>query len=198
MNSPSELPNATTSQQNNKMTFWIVLLPLIVYTLVEEFYGLYWGLICGIVIGVLELIFEKWQYKKISSATWLVNIMVIGLGFLSLYENDGVWFKLQPAFAEGLMVILLWGSILLKKPFLVELSKKQNMNLPPFMDAFLSGITFRLGVFFLIHTALATWAAIKWTTAQWAILKGIGFTLSFIFYLFIELFVFLKKQKKRP
>lgn len=180
---------------SNKLVLLSGILPLIVYTVVEEVYGTYWGLIAGLVLGVIEIVMEKLLYKKVSTVTWIVNALVIGLGCVSLYMNDGIWFKLQPAFAELLMVIILWGSLILKKPFLREMALKQNPNTPEYMLAFFSNITFRLGIFFFIHCLLAVWAAYEWSTVNWALLKGVGLTVSALIYLAIEMWWFLKTTR---
>jgi len=190
----SPLPNA--KPPSNKLVLLSGILPLIVYTVVEEVYGTYWGLIAGLILGVVEIIVEKVLYKKVSTVTWIVNALVIALGCVSLYMNDGIWFKLQPAFAEFIMVVILWGSLVLKKPFLRELALKQNPEIPVYLLDFFSSITFRLGVFFLLHCALATWAAFDWSTINWALLKGVGLTVSSVIYLAIEMWWFLKKQRK--
>lgn len=180
---------------NNKLVLLSGILPLVVYTIVEEVYGTYWGLIAGLILGVLEIVFEKIVYKKINTVTWIVNAMIISLGGMSLYMNDGIWFKLQPAFAELTMVIILWGSILFKKPFLKEMAAKQMPNIPEPMLEFFEQITFRLGLFFLVHSGLAIWAALEWSTINWALLKGVGLTISIVIYLVIEMWLFMKKKK---
>lgn len=185
----------SSPQPSKKLVLLSGLLPLIVYTIVEEVYGVYWGLIAGLILGVIEIIVEKILYKKVSSMTWIVNAMIIGLGLVSLYMNDGIWFKLQPAFAEALMVIVLWGSIILKKPFLQEVAKKQMPDLQPKMQEFFGHITFRLGLFFLVHTGLAVWAAYSWSTINWALLKGVGLTVSIVAYLGVEMFFFIRRNR---
>tara|TARA_B110001454_G_C12723186_1_gene435828 strand:- start:13964 stop:14554 length:591 start_codon:yes stop_codon:yes gene_type:complete len=193
LNSHSQRPPSPSP--SNKLVLLSGLLPLVVYTIVEETYGTYWGLIAGLILGVVEIITEKIMYKKVSTMTWTVNAMVIGLGCVSLYMNDGIWFKLQPALAELLMVIVLWGSLFFKKPFLREMALKQNPNTPPHMLDFFSSITFRLGIFFLAHSILAVWAAYDWTTVNWALLKGVGLTVSAVVYLAIEMWWFQKTKK---
>ncbi|MBL7543007.1 MAG: septation protein IspZ [Bdellovibrionaceae bacterium] len=189
------LTSHSPRQPSNKLVLISGIVPLIVYTIVEEVYGVYWGLIAGLVLGIVEIIVEKILYKKVSTITWIVNAMIISLGCVSLYMNDGIWFKLQPAFAEALMVIILWGSLLMKKPFLQEMAKKQMPDLPPMMQEFFGKITFRLGLFFLAHTALAIWAAFDWSTVNWALLKGVGLTVSALAYLGIEMFFFIRGNR---
>lgn len=197
LNSNVAKQSSTIKPSSNKLVLLSGILPLVVYTLVEEIYGTKWGLIAGLVLGIFEIIFEKAMYKKVSTITWVVNLMVIALGAVSLYMDDGIWFKLQPAFAEFVMVVVLWGSILLKKPFLREMAAKQMPNTPVHMLDFFESITFRLGLFFLVHCALAVWAAYEWSTINWALLKGVGLTVSSIVYLAAEMWYFIKKKKGR-
>ena len=194
LSSEKPIVRPTPAAPSNKLMLLSGVLPLVVYTIIEEVYGTYWGLVAGLVLGILEIIFEKMVYKKVSTVTWIVNAMVIALGCVSLYMNDGIWFKLQPAFAEAVMVIILWGSLVLKKPFLREMAAKQMPNTPKAMLDFFESITFRLGFFFLIHTLLAIWAAFNWSTLNWALLKGVGLTVSSVLYLGAEMWLFMKRS----
>jgi hypothetical protein len=73
------------------------------------------------------------------------------------------------------------------------------LELAPWLTPLLSGATFRFGLFFGAHAALATWAALHWSTAAWAALKGIGFTGTFILYGLLEAW-FLRRaiSRRRP
>lgn len=173
------------------------LLPIIAFTVIEEKYGPLYGLIAAMVFGIGELIFEKVKYKKISGITWMGNGLVIGLGIVSIFTQEGLWFKLQPAILELLFTGMLWVTQWMGKPMLVELSKKQNPELPEYFLEFLKGINFRFGIFFLIQAALATWAAFKWSTQAWAVLKGLGVTLSLVLYMIIEILAFRYRLKKK-
>jgi intracellular septation protein len=176
--------------------FWGGLLPIILFTLIEEYYGTLWGLIAALIFGVGEITFELWKYKKVSKITLISNGLIIFLGVISLFTQEGIWFKLQPAFLEFGMVVFLWGSLVLKKPFLLVLAEQQKINLPAILTAEFPKLTFRLGIFFLIHTGLAIWSALYWSTTHWALLKGIGLTVSMIVYLIAEMFfIRLKIQK---
>lgn len=172
------------------------LLPIILFTLIEEYYGTLWGLVAALIFGFGEIIYELIKYKKIEKITLISNGLIIFLGFISLFTQEGIWFKLQPAFLELGMVVFLWGSLALGKPFLLVMAEQQKINLPPELLSEFPKITFRLGIFFLLHTGLAIWAAFRWSTTHWALLKGIGLTVSMIIYLFAEVFYIRLKLKK--
>ncbi|MFV8258281.1 inner membrane-spanning protein YciB [Bdellovibrio bacteriovorus] len=162
------------------------LLPVIAFTLIEEYYGIIPGLIAGMIFGLGEIIWELYRHKKVQKITWIGNGMLLGLGAISLISSEGIWFKLQPALMEGAFAIVLWGSLVVKKPLLVYLAEQQGQQFPEIIKSRMAGITFRTGIFFAIHAVLATWAALEWSTTNWALLKGIGLTVSFILYLVIE------------
>ena len=178
------------------------ILPVLVFTLVEEIYGTLWGLIVGMIFGVGEILHERIRYGKVDGITWFGNGILLVLGGVSLATQEGIWFKLQPALIEVGMGALLIGSWIVGKPFLGLMARKQKTldQLPPsvrerFGQA-LSGLTLRLAIFFWLHAALATYAALYWSTRAWALLKGVGFTVSMLLYMLVEILV-LRAQVRR-
>lgn len=173
------------------------LLPVIAFTLIEEKYGVIPGIIAGMIFGVGEIIFELVKYKKVSTITWIGNALILLMGGISLVFADGIWFKLQPAIFEGFFASFLWMSLIMNKNFLLMIAEKQGQSIPEFLKKKFDGICFRLGLFFAIHTGLAIWAALAWSTTNWALLKGVGLMLSFIIYLLLEGF-YLRTKLKKP
>lgn len=175
------------------------LVPVLVFTFVEEYYGTLWGLIAGMVFGVGELLWEKIKQGKIDAITWIGNGLILVLGGISLFTQEGLWFKLQPSILETAMGILCVGSVLVGKPFLTALAEKQGAlsqapePVRPLMAAQFKGLTLRFGIFFLLHAALAAWAAFYWSTRAWMILKGVGFTLSFLAYGLVEVLLMRRR-----
>jgi intracellular septation protein len=163
------------------------ILPVIAFTVIEEKFGIIWGVIAGMVFSVGEMAWEWARDRRISSVTLGVSLMILVLGGISLWANDGIWFKLQPALSEAAFCLLLLGSLILGKPFLVAAMEKQGTVLPPAIRAAMPGLTLRLALFFGFHAILATWAAFHWSTSAWALLKGVGFTGSMILYMGIEI-----------
>ena len=175
------------------------ILPVVAFTLVEEYYGTLWGLIAGMAFGVGEILWEWVTSKKVDAITWIGNGILIVLGTISLFTNEGIFFKLQPAILEAATAVLLVGSVAVGRPLLIMMAHKQGVfsTVPPqvraSMEGAMKGFTLRLGIFFLLHAALAVYSALYWSTRAWAILKGVGFTGSLVVYMLAETVVMRRK-----
>jgi intracellular septation protein len=176
--------------------FFAGLLPVIAFTLIEEYYGTLAGLIAGMVFGCGEILWELFKYRKVNAITWIGNGLLLILGGVSLLSSEGFWFKMQPAIMEAMFALFLWGSLLMKKNLLVYLVEQQGQTFPPPIKDRLDGLSLRIGFFFAFHAALASYAAIYWSTTAWALLKGLGLTLSFIVYLVAEA-MYLRRHVQR-
>ena len=172
------------------------LLPVIAFTLVEEYYGPLYGVIAAMVFGVGEISYELWKYKKVQKITWISNALILAMGAIAIIADDGLWFKMQPAIMELFFAVVLIGSYFLKKPLLLMMSEKQHQPIPPHLKNALPGLTFRIGVFFVFQAALATWAALYWSTAAWAFLKSVGIILFLIVYMLGEGLYLRKKFRE--
>ena len=200
MNLNSNLNTKPSAKTAFLALFFGGLLPVIAFTVIEEKYGTLAGLIAGMVFGSGEIIYELFRYKKVNTITWVGNSLLLGLGGISLISSDGYWFKLQPALLEFGFFIFLLSSWILKKPFMRMMLEKQNPTAPQFLKDRMSGMTWRLSLFFLIHALVATWAALKWSTENWALLKGLGITITMILYMGAEVLwmrLQLKNQVKQ-
>jgi intracellular septation protein len=167
------------------------LLPIVAFTAIEEFYGIVWGLVAGMVFGVGEIIWEWKSRGKVQGITWGANIMILVLGGASLLTQEGLWFKLQPALMEAIFALVLVGSVLLGRPLLWSLASRQLPATAPaparlVLEKGLRGMTWRMGVFFALQAAVAAWAAVYWSTQAWALLKGVGLTVSLLGYGVVE------------
>lgn len=202
MITPSESPPTNTlspgpSKKSQALSFFFGgVLPIVAFTIIEDNYGPLWGTVAGMIFGVGELFYEKVKFKKIATITWVGNGMILGLGGISIFTNDGIWFKLQPAILEAFFALLLWGSLIAKKNLLLMMAEKQGQQIPDILKVRFNGLTFRIGIFMATHSVLAVWAAFYWSTSAWAWLKGAGLTISFIAYMIIEL-IFIRKKIQR-
>ena len=178
------------------------IVPIIAFTVIEEKFGTLWALGAGMAFGVGEVVFEWIRYRRVEAMTWIGNAMILVLGTVSLVTADGIWFKLQPAVIEAVMGMILFISVLMKKPLLSMMAKKQGAfdrlpdTLSGVMERVMSAMTFRVSFFLFANSLLATWAALYWSTRAWAFLKGVGFIVGLILYLFVEA-VLMRKALSR-
>lgn len=174
---------------SGKQQILLTLIPVILFTLAEEWGGLSWALGLSVIYAVFELSWEFWRFHKISGMTLFSNAMVVGLSLVSYYTQDGMWFKLQPAILEVAMAVILIGSFLLKKPMLIALMEQQGHSVTDEMRHFFGGLTLRMGYFFLFQAGLAVFAALYWSTEIWAFLKSVGVLVMMVLYMLIEVFI---------
>lgn len=189
-----------------RMLFLGGILPVVAFTLIEEYYGTAAGLVAGMVLGVAEITWEWRTQRRVDPVTWSGNGALLVLGAISLLTEKGIWFKLQPALLEAVTGAALVGSVIVGKPILLAMVEKQGIferfpgPVRPQARALLarefSRMCVRLGLFFFAHAVLAIWAALYASTAVWAFLKGVGFTVSMVLYLAIE-GVALRRKVKR-
>jgi intracellular septation protein len=166
----------------------------VAFTLIEAWQGILAGLVAGMLFGLAELLWERLSTGRASGLTVGSTLLVLGLGGVALLTQEGIWFKLQPALMEAALALACWGSWLGGRPLLLELARKQGaLDRPglapgarPVLERALSGMTLRAGGFLFLQAVLTTWAAFRWSTAAWALLKGVGFGVSFVAYLAIE------------
>jgi len=116
----------SVSPQRSKMLRSLLfggVLPIVAYTIVEEVFGILWGLVAGMVLAVGEILWEWKTRKHVDAITWTGSGILLTLGLVSLITSDGIWFRLQPAILEGIMGIGLLVSLAMGKPFLNLLAK---------------------------------------------------------------------------
>ncbi len=157
--------------------------------MVEEWGGLTWALLLSVIYAIGEIGWEYWRFRQISKMTLFSNFMVVGLSLISYFTQDGLWFKLQPAILELVFAFFLIGSFILKKPLLISMMKSQGHEVNEVMQFFFSGLTFRMGLFFIAQSALAVYAGLYWSTEMWAFLKSIGILIMMVAYMLIEVII---------
>jgi len=185
------------SNLSNKQQILLMLVPLVLFTVVEEWGGLTWALVLSVIYAIGEVGWELWRFRRISKLTLFSNLMVVGLSFVSYLTQDGLWFKLQPAILEIIFAIILIGSYLLKKPLLISMMKSQGHEVNEIMLQFFNGLTFRMGLFFIAQSILAVYASLYWSTEVWAFLKSIGLFVMMIGYMVLEVLIFKLKTTQQ-
>jgi len=177
------------------------ILPILIFTFVEEVYGVFWGSIAGIVFSLGEVLYEKFFIGQVQKITWVSFFFILILGGVSVLTQDGFWFKVQTAILQGILGVILIGSFLMKKPLIVTLANAQGLfeKVPEqkdFLEKSFGRLTFRLGFYFIFLGGVSAWIAFEASTRFFSFWKSLGLPIALMGYMLIEIF-FMRAAQKR-
>lgn len=183
--------------QNHKkiflQSFTIGFLPLIVYILVDEFYGLVPGILSAIGFGFLEFIYSLVKEKRIEYFVLFDVGLLTLLGAVSLVFHNDILIKLKPAFINIIFLILIYITVFTSRPILIEMSLRRIKGIT-FEEFQLESMKVVLKAFFyvfLVHTFLIIYAAFFWSKEVW------GFVTGGLFYILAILVVLFEIGKRK-
>jgi intracellular septation protein len=157
--------------------FLLSFIPAVGYWLLETYTSLEIALIGGIVLGLLEMAVEK---------IFTGHVLVVILGFVSLYAREGLWFKLQPTFTG----IAIGGFLLFKKltghSLILDMLKDMQQT-PPLPEQAYKTMETHLTIFLFAFAAFMAKVAIYDSTSVWIFWKTGGFYVAFGAFLVVEL-----------
>jgi intracellular septation protein len=176
--------------------FLMSFIPAVAYWILESYFTLEIALIGGIVLGVLEMLFEKKFSGHIHTLSKVNLSLIVVLGVISLIAKEGLFFKLQPTFT-GLGV----ASFLVFKKFkgqslMVDMMKdmgQEKLPLPPF---FYKTMEWHLCLFLIGFALFMAKVAIYESTATWLFWKTGGFYIAFGGFTVFEM-LFLRWRIKK-
>jgi intracellular septation protein len=175
--------------------FLLSFIPAAAYWLLETYTSLEIALIGGIVLGLIEMIAEKYFTGHVHTLSKLNISLVVGLGVISLAAREGVWFKLQPTLT-GLAIggYLLFQKLRGHSLMLDMLSDmKQKAPLPP--EAY-RVMEWHMCVFLFAFAVWMAHVAVNTSTANWLFWKTGGFYIAFGGFMIGEM-LFLKWYLRR-
>lgn len=172
------------------------LIPLLVFILADELWGMKVGLAVAVSIGLIELLVTFFREKKLDRFVLLDTLLLLLLSALSyLFENE-IFFKVKPAMIDLVLAALISLSLFTKIDPLGSMSQRLLSGVQ--MNGFQKDLFRRnLWVMFwmvLIHTLLVLWAAFFLSKEIWAFISS--------FLLFIMMgsyigFEFIRQRFKR-
>jgi intracellular septation protein A len=179
-------------------TFTLSLIPLVVYFIIDEFLGLYWGVIAAIIAGIIEVIYYQIKDKLWDKIAIASTALIIIMGLLSILLKSPVFIMFKPVIFEGIFGIMLIGISILKFPFIKDMMRKHSgMEISADLEKHLHGMTLRMGIMLLIHAGLIAYVVFQYSKKEWIFVKGVLFY-AFAGILFLFEFIysrfFLRKK----
>lgn len=183
---------------SQKNFFLISFLPALVYWYLEGNYPIRVAITGGLILAVAEITFEKFYTKHVHTLSKFNFFLIAFLGALSLLGEDGVWFRLQPAFTgvgiAGFMIYrLIAGDGLMVEMMQSMPNRPDPEKVPTFLFK-----TMEKHMVFLFggYGLFMVFVALKLSTDQWLFWKTLGFYITFGVFTVIELFYLRFSLKK--
>jgi isopentenyldiphosphate isomerase/intracellular septation protein A len=174
-------------------SFTIGFLPLLIYILVDDLYGLIPGIIAAVGFGAAEFFYTWIREKRVEYFVLMDVVLLSILGVISISFHNDLFIKLKPALMNGIFLVLIYITAFTPHPILIEMSLRRLKGIT-FEDFQLQAMKQMLRKFFyliLIHTLVIVYAAFYLSKEAW------GFITGGLFYLMVGViiaFEFIKRK----
>lgn len=158
-------------------------LPLIVFALVDVFFGMKSAIVAAIVIAIAEAAWSWHSFGEIDQMTWISLGLILVMGIISLRMRDARLFKFQPVVMAAVLALALVWFQWQGTPLLVQMMPKVAKLLPPDRQWIatdetiiksMARLDFMMVAVFICHGALVAWSALHKSTVHWIIMRGLG------------------------
>lgn len=177
---------------NKKIVSFLLMafLPLVIFFIVDSFFGPFYGIIFAIIWGVGELIYERIKNKRYDFFILFDIFLLTLMGIISIYLKNGKFFLLKPAVIEFIFVLYLLV-LYFSGEDKVKRWIKRYMKMDMDMDLYILRKTILItAVFFFVHAGLILYSAFYLSKKWWLFINGVFLYIA-IFVAFI--FVVVKK-----
>ncbi len=176
------------------------LVPLLVFLLADEIWGMKVGLVVAVSIGLLEMLVTWIREKKLDRFVLLDTLLLLLLSALSYFFENEIFFKVKPAMIDLVLLAMISLSLFTKIDPLGSMSQRYLNGVK--MDGNQKEL-FRknLWVMFwmvLVHTLLVLWAAFFLSKEIWAFISSFVLFIMMGGYLGFELIRQKLRKKNIP
>ena len=179
------------------------MVPLLVFILADEIWGMKIGLVVAVSIGIIELLIAWVREKKLDRFVLLDTLLLLLLSSLSyLFENE-IFFKIKPAMIDLVLLALLAMSLFTRIDPLGAMTNRYLNGLKmngDQKDLFRRNLVVMFWLV-LFHTGMVLWAAFFLSKEIWAFLSSFALFIMMGLYLALEILrqkFFVKKMPVGP
>jgi len=166
-------PSPTPSRAKLILNLCYSLIPLLAFWIIEQEYGVEAGVIVAIILAIIEVVWIYVRERRLESFAVWSAVLIIIMGIVSWQTKDKMWIYLKPAIFEGIFAAIFIITSIIGKPFMLIMAQRQFGHDQPFNEfqlRYFRGLNWRIGILFIIHTALTVYTAI-WYQDAWAFVK---------------------------
>ena len=167
--------------------FLISFLPAILYWYLETKYPVKVALMGGIILSVLEVVFERLYIGHVHQLSKFNFFLIIFLGGFSLMEENGIWFKLQPTLSFWAIAAYMIWKLRKGKGFFLEMMNDIKPDGPKPAEFIMKSMERNMVVMFILYGCLMAVLAVYFDTSIWAFFKTAGFFVVMGIFMIIQI-----------
>jgi isopentenyldiphosphate isomerase/intracellular septation protein A len=169
-------------------------IPLFVFIIADEFWGMKVGLVVALLIGIGEMCVTWYREKRLDRFVLLDTGLLVGLSGVSILLENEIFFKLKPALIELILCAILGVSVFSSVDIIGTMTRKymKGVEMNEIQEALFKRNLRNLFYIVIAHTALVFYSAFYMSKEAWAFISGGLFYILFAIYF---LFEFLKNRR---
>jgi len=170
-------------------------IPLFVFIIADEYWGMKVGIIVALLIGLGEMGYTWIREKRLDRFVFLDTSLLVALSGISILLENDIFFKLKPALIELILCAILGVSVFSPIDIIGSMTRKymKGIEMNQAQEALFKRNLRNLFYITIFHTALVVYSAFYMSKEAWAFISGGLFYILFILYFGYE---FLKNRKR--
>lgn len=179
-------------------TMFLQMLPILIFVIVDAIFS---NTVVSIASAVLFAIFQMIvTFSKTGAFDYFILVDVIlitGLGLISIFSKNDLFFKVKPAIIEAIMVLFILGLYFAPDTFVLgyfERFMPKNMAFTDEGIVLLKKMLLWVSLYTVVHIAAILYTALHSSRRVWALVSGPGY---YFIFIPIMLVVLIKKGKER-
>jgi isopentenyldiphosphate isomerase/intracellular septation protein A len=170
-------------------------IPLLVFIIADEIWGMKVGLIVALIIGIAELIFTWFREKRFDRFILLDTALLVALSGISILLENDIFFKLKPALIELILCAILAFSLFTRIDVVGTMTARymKGVAMSGQQSEMYRKSLRNLFWIVLVHSFLVVFAAFYLGNEAWAFISGGMFYIVFGVFFIYE---FFKNRRK--
>lgn len=165
-------------------------IPLFVFIIADEFWGMKVGIIVALLIGLGEMGLTWFREKRLDRFVLLDTALLVALSGVSILLENDIFFKLKPALIELILCAILGVSVFSSLDIIGTMTRKymKGVEMNEVQEALFKKNLRNLFYIVVAHTALVFYSAFYMSKEAWAFISGGLFYILFVIYFGYEYF----------
>jgi isopentenyldiphosphate isomerase/intracellular septation protein A len=165
-------------------------IPLFVFIIADEFWGMKVGVIVALMIGLGEMGLTWYREKRLDQFVLLDTALLVALSGVSILLENEIFFKLKPALIELILCAILGVSVFSSLDIIGTMTRKymKGVEMNEVQEALFKRNLRNLFYIVVAHTALVFYSAFYMSKEAWAFISGGLFYILFVIYFVFEYF----------